>query len=71
MAQHDVTFTIPERSLGRSDLEFRVKKDSEVVGRLRVSKGAIEWVPRNQTLGYRMTWAQFDKVFQTEGKPVR
>ena len=38
MAQHDVTFTIPERALGKADLEFNVKRNGDMVGRLNSNK---------------------------------
>lgn len=41
MAQHKVDFTIPERPLGKADVEFRVKLDGESLGRLKVSDGTI------------------------------
>lgn len=31
MAQHNVTATMPERSLGKVDLEFKVKRNGEMV----------------------------------------
>ena len=54
MAQHDVTFTIPERPLGKADLEFKVKSDGDMVGRLKVSNGTIVWVPKNATYGFKL-----------------
>ncbi len=31
MAKHDVTFTLPERSLGKADIEFLIKQDEKSV----------------------------------------
>ena len=42
---HDVAFTLPERPLGKVDIEFMVKKNGAVLGKLKVSKGTIDWVP--------------------------
>ncbi|HLG18096.1 MAG TPA: hypothetical protein VJH03_26880 [Blastocatellia bacterium] len=64
---HDVTFSVPERSLGNADLEFKVKKDGEAVGRLKVSKGSIVWVPKNMTYGFKLNWIQFDQLMQEHG----
>lgn len=50
MAQHDVTFTIPERALGKADLEFRVNRDGDMVGRLKVSNGSVAWVPKTHNM---------------------
>ncbi len=34
MAKHDVSFSLPERSLGRADVKFQVKRDGKVHGTL-------------------------------------
>jgi hypothetical protein len=67
VATHDVTFMVPERSLGKADLVFRVKGDGEMVGRLKVSHGAIVWMPKNGKAGYRIGWAGFDRIMQQAG----
>lgn len=67
MAQHDVSFTVPERALGKADLEFKVKRDGEMVGRLKVSNGTVVWVPKNATYGYRMDWLHFDELMRQHG----
>ena len=51
---HEVTFQVTERVLGKSDIQFKVKADGEVVGELRVSKGAIVWYRKGSTSGRRM-----------------
>ena len=38
---HDVRFSIPERALGKADVEFIVKEDGAVLGTLAVSNGSI------------------------------
>lgn len=68
MAQHDVSFTVPERALGKADLEFRVKRDGKILGRLKVSNGTIVWVPKDASYGYKMGWVDFDKFMQEHGK---
>lgn len=65
---HDVVFTLPERSLGKADIEFKVKKNGSVVGRLNVSKGAIVWVPKNASYGYRLNWSDFAALMEKHGK---
>lgn len=68
MAKHDVTFTVPERPIGKADVEFRIKRNSEVLGRLKISNGSIVWVPKNQSYGYKMSWSEFDELMQNNGK---
>lgn len=67
MADHDVSFTIPERALGKADIEFKIKRNGKAFGRLRVSEGSMVWVPANKSYGYRLGWATFDAFAQEKG----
>ena len=71
MARHDVTFVLPERSLGIADLVFRVKGDGEMHGRLKVSMGALVWMPRSGKVGYSVSWNQLDRLMQEGGRKLR
>jgi len=64
MAKHDVSFIIPERSLGKADIEFKIRRDEEVLGKLKVSNGSLVWVPKNATYGYKIDWIKFDQVIR-------
>ena len=46
MATHDVTFTLPPRKLGRSDVTFQIARDGDTFGTLTVSNGSVVWFPR-------------------------
>ncbi len=48
-----VKFDIPERALGRTDIEFRVWEDDSALGTLLISKGAVVWRPSNQRYGLK------------------
>jgi hypothetical protein len=67
MAVHHVTFTVPERDLGKSDVEFDVKKDRTKLGKLKVSKGTVVWVPKDYTYGYKLGWAEFAALLEKHG----
>jgi hypothetical protein len=67
MAKHEVMFSIPERQLGKADVEFSIKRDGKAFGRLKVSNGTIVWVPKDQTYGYKMTWVEFDQLMNNHG----
>jgi hypothetical protein len=67
MAVHHVTFTVPERDLGKADVEFDVKKDGSKVGKLNISKGAVVWVPKDHTYGYKMGWVDFAALMKEHG----
>lgn len=68
MAQHEVNVTVPERPLGKADVEFRIKRDGEVLGHLKVSNGTIVWVPKNKTYGFKLGWVSFDELMKANGK---
>ena len=69
MARHNVTFSLPERELGRADIEFLVKRDGEMHGTLKVSNGSLVWVPKNKRLGHKLGWAEFAKLAEEHGEP--
>ena len=65
---HSVDFTVPERPLGNSDVQFYVKRNGNILGRLQISKGKVVWVPRNSRRGYELTWQKFDELMQENGQ---
>jgi hypothetical protein len=68
---HDVTFTIPERSLGKADVEFKVKRNGEAGGTLKVSNGSVVWVPAGKQYGYKLKWKEIDALAREHGKSER
>lgn len=60
MAQHVVRFSIPERNLGKSDIEFKVWSDGELFGTLEISKGSLVWYPKGTQYGYKRGWGKFN-----------
>lgn len=60
----DVTLSIPKRSLGKTDFEFIVNPNGEIVGRLKLSNGTVVWVPKNAQYGYNLGWIKFDERMQ-------
>ena len=71
MPIHHVTFNIPDRELGVSDICFRVEADGELFGTLLVSKGAVEWRPAKKKSRLRMTWERLDEIASEKGTPIR
>lgn len=61
---HDVRFSVPERPLANADIEFKVYKDGERFGTLRISKGAVVWYPQDGKLGRKMSWTTLDSLFK-------
>ena len=70
MAKHDVSFSVPQRPLGRSDVKFVVKQDGKVHGTLAVSNGSIVWFPKNTNYGLKVGWAKFEKIMQDNASKV-
>jgi hypothetical protein len=67
MAKHKVQFSVPKRPLGSADVEFDVTRSNEKLGRLKVSKGSIVWVQKNNEFGHKMGWEKFDELMQKGG----
>ena len=68
---HEVTFTIPERSLGKADVEFKVKRDGSAGGTLKVSNGSIVWVPANKQYGFKIKWKEFGELMAEHAEPEK
>ncbi len=64
MAKHDVTFDVPQRRLGKADINFEVKVDGEFFGKLAISNGSLVWFPRSSRNGLKMGWKRFDEMMQ-------
>lgn len=52
---HDVTFTVPDRPLGKNDVAFVVRQSGGKLGTLKVSKGALVWKPGMGKHSYKLT----------------
>lgn len=59
MAEHRVVVTAPPRELGSSDAVYEVFADGEKFGELRISRGGVDWWPRDAKRGELLTWEQF------------
>ena len=65
MAKHHVTFTLPERPLGKVDAEFIIEKDDKPFGTLKLSSGGPEWVPtRLRKSCGKMSWSRLAKLIE-------
>lgn len=64
MAKHDVSFSIPRRSLGKADVAFHVKRDGLAHGTLEVSNGSVVWFPKGTTYGFKVGWKAFDQLMR-------
>lgn len=69
---HKVTFSLPERELGHADIEFLVRSNGSVIGKLLVSKGAIVWRQKwKSRRGKKLGWRTFHELMQKYGRRER
>ncbi|MBK6755935.1 MAG: hypothetical protein IPG69_20645 [Flavobacteriales bacterium] len=69
MAKHAVSFSLPERSLGKADAQFKVYEDGELLGTLAISIGSIVWFPKGTQYGCKMSWRKFHAVMEKHAPP--
>ena len=62
--KHSVEFNLPTCELGKADIHITVHADGAILGKLEVSKGALNWYPNGTTIGHKMSWVQFDAVMK-------
>jgi hypothetical protein len=69
MAKHEVGLDVNRLvTVGNVDVEIPVKADGKTLGRLRISKGGVDWKPARKQRPYRMTWERFAAVMEAEGR---
>ena len=68
MGQHKVNFDMPERLLGQSDIRFTVYRNDRLLGRLLISQGCVEWVPRYRQSKFQLTWRKLAELFEEYGR---
>lgn len=62
MPLHKVSMNLPWREIGHSDVEFKIYKGATLLGKIRISKGAIEWYKHKAKKPTKMSWTRFDKL---------
>lgn len=64
MAQHKVSFELPRREMGKVDTNFYIQKDGAVLGRIRISKGGLDYYPANRKKPIKINWTKFDGMIK-------
>jgi hypothetical protein len=64
---YNVKFMIPERDLGRADIKIDINNHRGKLGTAKISKGALVWVPRDHSYGYKLAWSDFASLMQING----
>ena len=64
---HEVRFSVREGSIMNRDVIFKVFQDKKRLGDLYVSKGGVDWRPKNkQYASQRLSWDEFVKKIERE-----
>jgi len=69
MPTHKVTLQFPKDiSISNTDVEFAVRSDGKLLGRVQISTGSIDWFPSpNKKRRYELSWERFAELMLEEG----
>jgi hypothetical protein len=70
---YEISLTIPKGiEVLHSDLVIHARQDNELLGTLTISKGTIDWRPKNKRVGKKgetqLTWLQFAAAMEQARK---
>ncbi len=71
MPIHDVRFTPPALALGVVDADFVVRKDGKPFGTLKISQGAVVWIPGRGKNHRSVTWTALATFIASEGTVIK
>jgi len=64
MPVHKIDLTLPQVDVTGVDVRLVIYSDDERLGRLRISKGTIDWYPRHSSNVRRYTWERFAELME-------
>ena len=62
MAEHEIFLTVPKYEVQNADVEFEIRSNGTLLGRLFVSRGDLEWRLPNEQRGHAIDWEDFSEV---------
>ena len=70
MAKHEVKLRLNQRiDIENVDATLSVWSDDALLGRLRVSRGSVDWEPaRGRQTSYRVSWEKFAELMVDHGR---
>jgi hypothetical protein len=72
MATHDIHLKIPHGiTIVNTDVEVFVREDGQLLGRIRISRGSIDWLPSKKQRPRRLRWGRFAELMDEYGTPVK
>ena len=52
-------------TIKRGGIELHISEGKQKLGRLVISNGSIEWLPKNKKSGTRLNWSKFAELMQS------
>ena len=69
---HEVRAKIDTAVVAYKDLEIMVKTSNGRLGKLLISKGNVEWLPKGNSVNKRrLSWAKFADLMEAQGKAAK
>jgi hypothetical protein len=69
---HEVRAKIDTKVVAYKDLEITVKDKNGKLGKLLISRGNVEWLPKGHSVNKkRMSWSKFAALIEAHGKPAK
>lgn len=68
MPRHDLDIRIPAAQIINTDVTVDVKSGDERLGTLLISRGSIDWRPRNGRYVRRLSWERFNDLMEEYGR---
>lgn len=67
---HELKMTINHPiAIGRTDIEASVQTGGVRRGRIKISRGGLDWLPSgNSANSYTLTWERFEALMESEGR---
>src|SRR4051794_39486267 len=72
MATHEVSLNISQAiPVDNVDIEIAVRRNGRAFGKVKISKGAIDWMPANKSkTAYYLDWSEFANFMANDGHPL-
>jgi hypothetical protein len=63
--KHSISVKLPKPiAIRNSDVSVVIQKNGVRFGTITISKGSIDWRPKNAKLGRKMLWSEFAKIIE-------
>jgi len=71
MAIHEISLKILHGiEIVNTDIEVSVREDGDLLGRIRISRGSIDWIPAQKRSARRLRWTKFADLMEANGRAV-